>query len=154
MTNTGGRVDRSLDPIGDTDGDSLCFTRRIAKTVNDWVLATREDLGSSIVALFEGCGFAIDHAAWSIFNTVIQKPSFAQNAGSLGFDDMVVFDGQFYVIAHATTKSARSVLNDFQLTRNTGRGCVNLSSGISHDVTFGNNSIVTSIPLLVGIPEP
>ena len=111
MTNARGRVDRAIDPIDDADGNSLRFTRRVTQTITNRILPIRQNLCRSVVSLFQGCGIAVDRTARPVFNTVIEKPRLAQHTSSFGFDDVVVLDRQLNVVADATAKSARRIMD-------------------------------------------
>ena len=118
VADAGRGVDRAVDPVGDAHRHALRFAGRIAQAVDDRILADRQNLGGAIVAGFERGGLAVDQATRPIFDTVIQKPRLAQHAGPLGLDDVIVFDRQIDIVAHAAAERAGGVLNDLQLARN------------------------------------
>ena len=51
-------------------------------------------------------------ATWPIIDFVVQKPSFAKHAGSLGLGDRMTFHGQVDVIADAAAERACGVFDD------------------------------------------
>ena len=89
--------------------------------------AVGQNTSCSIIAFFERRGLTIDQATRSIFVAVIQEPCFAQHTGTPGFDDVVILDRQFNVIAHAAAEGASRILNDLQFAGNAGCWSINLS---------------------------
>ena len=136
MTNAGGCVDRTADPVDNAHRHPLSFARRVAKPVDDRIFARGEYLGRAIVAIFDRGGLTIDQATRPVFDTVIEKPGLAQHASPLGFDDVaVVLDREVDIIANATAERAGCILNDFEFGRRSRR----CSGGLGHIV---NQSVV------------
>ena len=132
MADAGGGVDGSFDPVRNTHGNPLSFAGRIAKTIHDRISTLGQDAGGAVIAFLEGGRLPFDQTTGAIVVMMIQKPGLAEDTGSLGFDDMVVLDGQFDVIADTSAKRAACVLNDFQFTRDRLRGRVCIDGRLRH----------------------
>ena len=112
VANAGGRVDRAADPIGNAHGHALRLARRVGESIDDGVARRRQNLRGPLDAFLERGGLAVDRGDRPIFDVVIQEPRFAQHAGPLGLDDVVVDDLQVDVVANAAAKGAGGVGDD------------------------------------------
>ena len=115
VANAGRRVHVAADPIRNADGHALRFARRVAQAIDQRVLGLGQDLRGAFHPLLDRRRMAVDAAGRLILDVVVEKPGFAQHAGSFRFHDVRTVDLQFDVVANTPTKSAGGVGHDLEL---------------------------------------
>ena len=78
------------------------------------VFGVGQDLRGPFDPLVDRGRLAVDQARRAVVGLMVQEPRFAQHAGPLGLDDVIVLDRQVDVVAHAAAERAGGVLHDFE----------------------------------------
>ena len=147
MANAGGSIDNASDPVRNTDRLSLRFAGRVAQSVDLRVFCIAKNLGSTLNTLIHSGRLTFNQATGAFFRFVVQKPGLTQNTRTFCFGDRVSLDLQFDIVTDTSTEGTGGILHNFQFPARCGGGRIRIGT---HDIF----SSFTSIPLLVGMPEP
>src|SRR5262245_60814962 len=109
MTNARRRIDVAADPVRDPHRDALRFGRRIREAVYQRILSIREYLCGLFNAFRDARRLPVNQTGRSLFNFMIQKPAVAQNAGTLGLQNLMALHREVDIVANTTTKRAGGV---------------------------------------------
>jgi hypothetical protein len=101
----------------------LGFAGGVGKAIGHRVVRAGENLRRTLDGLLITGGLSVNTGVRFVLDMVVEEPRLAEDAGPLGFDDLVALDAQVDVIAHAPAKGAGGVLDDLEFESRLQSGC-------------------------------
>src|SRR5262249_61424429 len=86
------RVNTAADAIGNGHGEALRFAGCVRKTVDNRITSFGQDTSSPFDGFLDRGRAARNRSYWAVFDLVIEKPCFAENAGIFCLRNLVTFD--------------------------------------------------------------
>ncbi len=116
MSQRGVAVEQSTKMIGHRHTFSLRFARRVAHPVHQRHVGVVKMVGSRLDRFVNGRFLAIDQRVGIfVLGRMIEKPSFAEHAGTLGLVNLRVIGMQLDIVADTATEGAGCMIDDFQI---------------------------------------